>query len=179
MLGCIIGKLMLIKIVFYLDDDSNWDCILWNGMLIYEWWTGNSVGGSCCGIIKLLYRGWPRHVSTPCSYLASVSLSVALLLQWRDWGSPQKTPVVIASDPFKTWTIIQHATSGVLLPYLHIQLIDELLIHIFYLLFGAELIWYMMIYMLTAIDLTPGGSSTVHIYTQKTQWNRRPTTEHT
>jgi len=33
-----------------------------------------------------------------------------------------------------------------------------------------------MIYLLTAIGLTPGGSSTVHIYTQTihktTQWNR-------
>jgi len=26
--------------------------------------------------------------------------------------------------------------------------------------------WYDMIYLLTAIGLTPGGSSTVHIYTQ-------------
>jgi hypothetical protein len=26
--------------------------------------------------------------------------------------------------------------------------------------------WYDMIYLLTAIELTPGGSSTVHIYTQ-------------
>jgi len=35
--------------------------------------------------------------------------------------------------------------------------------------------------MLTAIGLTPGGSSTVHIYTQTihrtTQWNRIPRTE--
>jgi len=34
-----------------------------------------------------------------------------------------------------------------------------------------------LIYLLTAIGLTPGGSSTVHIYTQTihrtTQWNRR------
>jgi len=40
-----------------------------------------------------------------------------------------------------------------------------------------------MIYLLTAIGLTPGGSSTVHIYTQTvqrtTQWNRIPTTVHT
>jgi len=28
------------------------------------------------------------------------------------------------------------------------------------------MIWYDMIYLLTAIWLTPGGSSTVHIYTQ-------------
>jgi len=28
------------------------------------------------------------------------------------------------------------------------------------------MIWYDMIYLLTAIGLTPGGSSTVHIYTQ-------------
>ena len=28
------------------------------------------------------------------------------------------------------------------------------------------LIWYDMIYLLTAIGLSPGGSSTVHIYTQ-------------
>jgi hypothetical protein len=28
------------------------------------------------------------------------------------------------------------------------------------------MIWYDMIYFLTAIGLTPGGSSTVHIYTQ-------------
>jgi len=40
-----------------------------------------------------------------------------------------------------------------------------------------------MIYLLTAIGLTPGSSSTVHIYTQTiyrtTQWNRIPTTEQT
>jgi len=39
-----------------------------------------------------------------------------------------------------------------------------------------------MIYLLTAIGLTPGGSSTVHIYTQTIyrtiQWNRIPRTEH-
>jgi len=33
-----------------------------------------------------------------------------------------------------------------------------------------------MIYLLTAVGLTPGGSSTVHSYTQtiqrRTQWNR-------
>jgi len=28
-----------------------------------------------------------------------------------------------------------------------------------------------MIYLLTAIGLTPGGSSTVHIYTQNNTWN--------
>jgi len=36
--------------------------------------------------------------------------------------------------------------------------------------------------LLTAIGLTPGGSSTVHIYTQTvhrtTQWNRIPRTGH-
>jgi len=40
-----------------------------------------------------------------------------------------------------------------------------------------------MIYLLTAIELTPGGSSTVHIYTQTvhrtTQWDRIPGTKHT
>jgi hypothetical protein len=44
-------------------------------------------------------------------------------------------------------------------------------------------IWYDMIYLLTAIGLTPGGSSTVHIYTQtvhsKIQWNRIHRTEST
>jgi len=45
------------------------------------------------------------------------------------------------------------------------------------------MIRYGMIYLLTAIGLTPGGSSTVHICTQtiqKTrQWNRIHRTEHT
>jgi len=40
-----------------------------------------------------------------------------------------------------------------------------------------------MIYLLIATGLTPGGSSTVHSYTQTvhrtTQWNRIPGTEHT
>jgi len=40
-----------------------------------------------------------------------------------------------------------------------------------------------MIYLLTAVGLTPGGSSTVHIYTQTihrtTQWSRIHRTEHT
>jgi len=40
-----------------------------------------------------------------------------------------------------------------------------------------------MIYLLTAIGLSPGGSSTVHIYTQTihrtTQWSRIPRMEHT
>jgi len=30
-------------------------------------------------------------------------------------------------------------------------------------------IWYYMIYLLTTTGLTPGGSSTVHIYTQTTR----------
>jgi hypothetical protein len=42
---------------------------------------------------------------------------------------------------------------------------------------------YDMIYLLTAIWLPPGGSSTVHIYTQtahrKTQWIRIYRTQHT
>jgi len=42
---------------------------------------------------------------------------------------------------------------------------------------------YDMIYLLTAIVLTPGGSSTVHIYTRTihrtTQWNTIPRREHT
>jgi len=55
-----------------------------------------------------------------------------------------------------------------------------------------DMIWYDMIhdkiydmtwYVLTAIGLTPSGSSTVHIYTQTihstTQWNTMPRTEHT
>jgi len=36
-----------------------------------------------------------------------------------------------------------------------------------------------MTYLLTAVGLTPSGSSTVHIYTQtihRTQWNRIPNT---
>jgi hypothetical protein len=44
-------------------------------------------------------------------------------------------------------------------------------------------IWYDKTYLLTAFGLTPGGSSTVHIYTQTvhrtTQWNRIDTKEHT
>jgi len=40
-----------------------------------------------------------------------------------------------------------------------------------------------MMYILTTIGLTPGGSSTLHIYTQTvystTQWNKIPRTEHT
>jgi len=40
-----------------------------------------------------------------------------------------------------------------------------------------------MIHLLTAVRLTPGGTSTVHIYTQtvqrKTQWDRIYRTEHT
>jgi len=40
-----------------------------------------------------------------------------------------------------------------------------------------------MIHLLTAIGLTPGETSTVHIYTQKihrtTQWNRIPRMERT
>ena len=45
-----------------------------------------------------------------------------------------------------------------------------------------QLPFFILIY-LTAIGLTPGGSSTVHIYTQTiqrtTQWNRIPRKEHT
>ena len=43
-------------------------------------------------------------------------------------------------------------------------------------LFSYDMIWYDMIYLLTAIGLTPGGSSTEHIYTQTihrtTQWKQ-------
>jgi len=48
----------------------------------------------------------------------------------------------------------------------------------------AREVWYVIIcyILLTAIGLTPGGSSTVHVYTQTihrtTQWNRMPRTEH-
>jgi len=41
---------------------------------------------------------------------------------------------------------------------------------------------YDIIYLLTVIGLTPGSSSTVHIYTQTihtTQWHRIPRTQHT
>jgi len=42
---------------------------------------------------------------------------------------------------------------------------------------------YDMIFLLTAIGLTPSGSSTVHIYKQtihrSRQWNRIPRTVHT
>jgi hypothetical protein len=41
---------------------------------------------------------------------------------------------------------------------------------------------YLILYLLTAIGLTPGGSSTVHIYTQtvhRTQCNRIHRIEHT
>jgi len=45
------------------------------------------------------------------------------------------------------------------------------------------MIYDMMIYLLSAIGLIPGSSSTVHIYTQTvhgtTQWNRIHRTEHT
>jgi hypothetical protein len=34
---------------------------------------------------------------------------------------------------------------------------------------GCDVIRYDMIYLLTAIGLTPGGSSTIHIYTQTVQ----------
>jgi hypothetical protein len=48
---------------------------------------------------------------------------------------------------------------------------------------GEWMIWNVMIYLLTAIGLTPGSDSTVHIYTQtihrKTQWNTIPRMEHT
>ena len=65
---------------------------------------------------------------------------------------------------------------------------------IWYDMIWYDMIWYMMwydiwydirymIYVLTAIGLTPGGSSTVHIYTQTvhrtTQRNRIHRTEHT
>jgi hypothetical protein len=44
------------------------------------------------------------------------------------------------------------------------------------------MIWYDMIYLLTAVGLTHGGSSTVHIYTQTihriTKWNRINRAEH-
>ena len=46
----------------------------------------------------------------------------------------------------------------------------------------VHFIWY-MIYLVTAIGLKPGGSSTVHTYTQPvhrtTQWNRIHRTQHT
>ena len=45
-----------------------------------------------------------------------------------------------------------------------------------------DMIWYDMIYLLIAIGLTPGGGSTVHIYTQTihrtTQRNTILRTEH-
>ena len=43
------------------------------------------------------------------------------------------------------------------------------------------MIWYDTIYLLTAIGLSPGGSSTVHIYTQKihrTIQNKQYTEQH-
>jgi len=38
---------------------------------------------------------------------------------------------------------------------------------------------YVMIYLLTAVGLTPDGSSTVHIYTQNNTWNNTMKTEYT
>ena len=67
-------------------------------------------------------------------------------------------------------------------------------IYIWYDIKWYDMMWYMiymiyhiilydMIYLLTAMGLTPGGSSTVHIYTQTihrtTQWNGIPGEEHT
>jgi hypothetical protein len=53
---------------------------------------------------------------------------------------------------------------------------------IWYDMIWYDMIWY-MICLVTVIELTPGGSSTVHIYThtkhRKTQWNGIPRTEHT
>jgi hypothetical protein len=50
----------------------------------------------------------------------------------------------------------------------------------------CEMVWYDIIYdiyLLAAVGLAPGGSSTVHIYTQTVhrtaQWNRIYATEHT
>jgi hypothetical protein len=40
-----------------------------------------------------------------------------------------------------------------------------------------DMMWYNMIYLLTAIELTPGDSSTVHIYTQTV--HRATQTEYT
>ena len=40
-----------------------------------------------------------------------------------------------------------------------------------------DMIWYDMIYLLTAIGLTPGSSSTVHIYTQTAHRTTQLTTE--
>ena len=45
---------------------------------------------------------------------------------------------------------------------------------------SGEMIWY-MIYLLTAIGLSPGGSSTVHIYTQtiyRTKQNKKYIEQH-
>jgi hypothetical protein len=49
------------------------------------------------------------------------------------------------------------------------------------LLYFVERIWYDMIYFLTAIGLPPGGSSTVHIYTQtihRTTQNKKYIDQH-
>jgi len=40
-----------------------------------------------------------------------------------------------------------------------------------------DVIWYDMIYLSTAVGLTPGGSSTVHIYTQTVHRTTQITTE--
>jgi len=54
---------------------------------------------------------------------------------------------------------------------------------IWYDMIWYDMIWYDMIYSLCALGLTPGGSSTVHIYTQTvrraTQWNTIPRMDHT
>jgi len=54
---------------------------------------------------------------------------------------------------------------------------------IWYDMIWYDMIWYTIWYILTAIGLSPGGSNTVHIYTQTihrtTQWNRTYRTEHT
>ena len=60
-------------------------------------------------------------------------------------------------------------------PYRQLRMDDGLYVSVFFIFY--------LIHLLTAIWLTPGGSSTVHSYTQTihrtTQWNRIPRTEHT
>jgi hypothetical protein len=74
------------------------------------------------------------------------------------------------APPYNLWTpkfhFLSHNSPKIDPIPKNINLVNAIPIYFFNIYFNIDMIWYDVIYLFTAIGLTPGGSSTVYIYTQ-------------
>jgi len=104
------------------------------------------------------------HEGTEVQYSSTVSL--ASTIDWSRWRKPRPVRFNPGSDPvpiiWKDGTVPVSVWTGVSRRLSEFDLRTAQPVTSRY---ASPPLWY-MIYLLTAIGLTPGGSSTVHIYTQ-------------